>query len=550
MIPDHESASGASSLVYSPLRHAGAVVGILETIHPATGGSLSSTIYQFFAALSEITADFLSQQELQQLRLAKTTWQQWDQFQLRLGQSPDLASVCSTIANDGRLIIGCDRIVVLPLCGRRYLVESISGVERPDPRAGCVQSLEALAWQVANEGKSVWTSEASDAASSRIGPVLERHRRESGAACVGMIPIQPAEHSGEPIPAVLVFERFEPDPHWATLQQPAELLAQRSTFALRAAVERSEIPWLGLWLGLRSVRRLIRRPGLLIAAAVLAVIAVALVVIPSEFRVTGSGELWPSVRRDVFASTSGIVDQILVNHGEDVKPNQPLVVLRDPALDQELPKIAGEIATINERLKAVQFARLTGTSLPDAQLRARQLTAEEEELKAKLDSLERQRAVVEERRSNLTLKSPIAGQVLTWDLTQHLSARPVERGQSLLTIGDTNGPWIVEVHIADKDAGHVLRARKSHDSDLNVEFILPSEPGRVYRGRMREIALAAEATDRSSGQVRVVVTFDRNDVPQLRPGATAIPRIHCGRHSIGYVWLHDLIDTIRIRLLF
>jgi hypothetical protein len=67
---------------------------------------------------------------------------------------------------------------------------------------------------------------------------------------------------------------------------------------------------------------------------------------------------------------------------------------------------------------------------------------------------------------------------------------------------------------------------------------------------MREIALAAEATDRSSGQVRVVVTFDRNDVPQLRPGATAIPRIHCGRHSIGYVWLHDLIDTIRIRLLF
>ena len=32
--------------------------------------------------------------------------------------------------------------------------------------------------------------------------------------------------------------------------------------------------------------------------------------------------------------------------------------------------------------------------------------------------------------------------------------------------------------------------------------------------------------------------------------ATALPRIHCGKHSLGYVWVHDLIDAIRTRLLF
>ena len=49
---------------------------------------------------------------------------------------------------------------------------------------------------------------------------------------------------------------------------------------------------------------------------------------------------------------------------------------------------------------------------------------------------------------------------------------------------------------------------------------------------------------------RVVVGFDRTQMDQPRPGATAIPRIRCGAQPLGYVWLHDLIDAIRTRLLF
>ena len=183
--------------------------------------------------------------------------------------------------------------------------------------------------------------------------------------------------------------------------------------------------------------------------------------IPAEFTVTGPGELWPDHRREVFASTSGIVDQILVAHGDEVKPGQPLLVLRDPELESETPRILGEIATVNERLKGVQASRLVGGTGPDAASRARQLTADEEELKERLRTLERQRQLIEERREALTLRSPIAGSVLTWEVAQHLSARPVERGQALLSIGETSGAWIVEVRVADKDAGHLLRARQA-----------------------------------------------------------------------------------------
>jgi len=192
---------------------------------------------------------------------------------------------------------------------------------------------------------------------------------------------------------------------------------------------------------------------------------------------------------------------------------------------------------------------LTGQGSPDA-ARVRQLASDEEELKEQIKALERQRSLIEDRKQSLTIRSPITGQVLTWDVDQHLSARPVERGQVLLTIGDTAGDWVLEIQVVDKDVGHLLRARSSIASDLEVEFQLPSDPGRVHHGKIREVALASESDDRASGHVRVVVAFDRRKMEQVRPGATAIPRIRCGKKSLGYVWLHDLIDTIWIRLLF
>ena len=45
--------------------------------------------------------------------------------------------------------------------------------------------------------------------------------------------------------------------------------------------------------------------------------------------------------------------------------------------------------------------------------------------------------------------------------------------------------------------------------------------------------------------VRVKVPIDRRSLTQPRPGATVEARIFCGRRSLGYVWLHDLVDAVR-----
>ncbi len=50
--------------------------------------------------------------------------------------------------------------------------------------------------------------------------------------------------------------------------------------------------------------------------------------------------------------------------------------------------------------------------------------ADEELLKQQLLTLEAQKRLIDQRTTALTLSSPIAGTVLTWDVTQQLSAGP------------------------------------------------------------------------------------------------------------------------------
>ena len=146
------------------------------------------------------------------------------------------------------------------------------------------------------------------------------------------------------------------------------------------------------------------------------------------------------------------------------------------------------------------------------------------------------------------MRSPLDGQALTWNLQELLDARPVQRGQALLTVADLDGPWELELHVPDHRAGHVLAAREALRADLDVSFALAAEPGTVYQGHIEDVALSTELDEADGATVLVTVAFDRDEVQGLRPGATVMARIHCGRRSLGYVWLHDLVRSRSISL--
>jgi hypothetical protein len=151
----------------------------------------------------------------------------------------------------------------------------------------------------------------------------------------------------------------------------------------------------------------------------------------------------------------------------------------------------------------------------------------------------------------LRVRAPMKGQVLTWDLDQLLAARPVQRGQTLLTVADVDGPWELELTIPDDQIGHVLEAQAASDRPLEVTFILATDPGVTYDGRIERVAFTTEekpGAERPSVTVRV--DFDASRIKGKRPGASAIAKVHCGRASLGYVWLHELFEAVQSRILF
>jgi len=282
-----------------------------------------------------------------------------------------------------------------------------------------------------------------------------------------------------------------------------------------------------------------------------AAVGLALLLVPADFDIQARGELQPRLRRDIFAPDDGVVSEVQAVEGREVRAGDVLVTLRKPQLEFELHRVLGDAQTARKRLAAVQAARLgpeRGKS--DAVERYNQLTAEEEELKELLASLAQQEQILRGQQSELVVTSPIAGQVLTWNALELLEARPVQRGQVLLAVGDLAGPWQLELRLSDDHAGYVLAAQQAAGKNLDVDFLLATDPGRAYHGRIERTALATETDEVYGSHLLLTVGIDAQAVPRLRPGATVIGKIHCGRRSLGFVWFHDLIAMIRWRLLF
>jgi multidrug efflux pump subunit AcrA (membrane-fusion protein) len=156
-----------------------------------------------------------------------------------------------------------------------------------------------------------------------------------------------------------------------------------------------------------------------------------------------------------------------VQHGDQVNQGDVLLRLRNPSLDLDHSRTSGELQTAQARLSTVRSAR-SRPQESDAAADENQLASEEVQLKHQIAGLEDQLSVLERLRSELTVKSPLAGTVLTWNTHELLDDRPVEQGQVLLTVADASGPWVLELHVPDSDAGHVLAGQRDRSENLPV----------------------------------------------------------------------------------
>lgn len=569
-------------LLFCPIIVDDQVLGVLEIFQrPNVSPGAVQGFLRFLAALAELAADFLRNSQLRALQDRATLWSQFEQFTERVHQGLDVDQIAASIANDGRHLIGCDKVTVVVRKGSRYPVRAVSGLDSIDRRSNVLRAAQNLIRRVVVTGEPFWYQDSADEDHAQphvdIAPQLEdavhKYLDESPARLLAVFPLMPSSNSADgsidlkqkrsraekPVGAILI-ERFEGASTSGLTRHRSEVVAKQSASALKNALEHTNLPFLavlrligkvGWHLKLRQLPMTVLVLGTLIAASV------AMVVVPAEFTVEGHGELQPAVRRGVFASSDGIVatlaSALLAEKATTVSAGDTLAELSNTDLDFELTRVLGEIRTARESLSTKEVERLNvDDSDPNWESQLEKLSAEEKELEVNIASLEAQLKVLRLQQSDLILTSPIDGQILTWEAARVLESRPVRRGDLLVEVANVGGPWVLEIRVPDQNIGYVNDARRELKPDLDVSFVLATDPKTTRYGTVRDVASDTRSYGESGPTVLVTVEIERGDIPetQLRPGATVIPHIHTGQRPIGFVWFHELIHAIQTKLLF
>jgi multidrug efflux pump subunit AcrA (membrane-fusion protein) len=569
MLPDlapHGSSFPTRDLATPGRAQVRAIIELL--IHSDASPATYRGCEQFLTAVCELAADFHAFRELRQLR-------EGDSYRgelLRLGRQAHsqlaLSETAYTVANEGRGLVGCDRLSVLIARGRRCRLLATSGVSRIERRSGAARRLAQVAELVRRTNEAAYYADGHSDGLPPVAEALEQHAEESHARQIAAIPIHwpdkaTLRENEESHPRskgsrrsrpefVIVAEQFDAR---AVERDRLVEVGQVCATALYNALEFDRLPlsWLMRPLGAVKHQFAAHLPRTLFVLAAIAALAVTLVKLPADFNVEATGTLQPIERRNVFAPRSGLVDEVLVGHGADVKQGDPLVRMRDPQLDLEMKRVDGELETAQRQLEAVRATR-TNRAVRDATpTDAYRLSAEERELQQRLANLRREQELLQAERQTLVVTAPIAGRVLTWDLSHRLSARPVERGEVLLSVADLADKWELQLDVPDDRIGYVLAAQQAIQTDLPVRFKLSSDDREKHEGHIAEVcqtANVAEPADAApSPEVLVRVALDKLELSEaarreLRPGVSARAQIACGQRPIGYVWFHDVWDAV------
>ncbi len=506
---------------------------------------------RFLSAVGELFEEFFRNQRLRSLESQQSFWSNFEVFLRRLHADLKPRATAYLIANDGRYLLGCDRLSVA-LFTRKCRIVAISNVDRIDQRSNQVRLLERLANGVARVNEPLWWDGATSDLAPQLENTLEAYLDESHVRAIAVLPLTLDDEESKarrPI-GVLILEQFSA-PKDASIRRRFELVAKQSAVALANSIIRKRRGWLGIgglvaWLSKTS--RLFKLLSVLIA---LASVIVALMVFETEFTVEARGALQPLERREVFAPSNGIVQEVLVKHGQSIEQGMPVAVLRDPDLDLDLKRVLGELQTARKRLAAIETQRIGNAATSyDRVQQFTQLTAEAEELKESLANLEQQLALLGEQRDELTVRSPITGTVTTWNLRKLLLTRPVVQGQSLLSVSRTDGPWVLELDIPDEELFHIRNASRSVSEALVVSFTVATDPGTIYQGGLRQLAAAAETKTDDQRTVAAIVDIANEKIPQLTPGVSAIAKVHCGKRPVGFVWFRDVIEAVHTFWIF
>lgn len=503
----------------------------------------------FVAAVAEIADRFETGRQANTLRSASRRIAEVDDFALRLQSLTGQRAIAAAVAEAAQRSAGADRAAVLLRRGvGSWRVAAVTGASRHATRSLAIRRIESLANAVIHDGGGLLGGVAStvpplgDERAAREDPApqvaeaLDRYQDESGAASVFVAPCASNDADGISQVALHV-ESYR----GALADDAVDRLAPLARHADAALRRVTAAGWLAG--SLRSSSWLMT--AVVAFAAILAAVA-ALSFVPAELTVRAEGRFVPADRARVFAPTDGVVERLLVGHGDAVAAGQPIVRLRSSELEIGLEEVREAIAVTEREIASLETAKLRGRLERDSDdFDAAALAARVAALKEQRTHQLRRRELLEAEATRLAVASPVDGRVVSWRPEDYLADRPVRRGDRLLEIAAMDGPWRIEIDLADHRVGPVLGAERD---DLRVRYVVKASPENEHAARVVRVAEATRVNADGRPVVRIDVEPAEIEGLSPRSGLAVVAKIDCGKHRLGYVWFHEAWKAVLRRL--
>lgn len=243
-----------------------------------------------------------------------------------------------------------------------------------------------------------------------------------------------------------------------------------------------------------------------------------LLCIPVHYHAKCDCTVEPVMRRFVAAPFNAPLEKAFVEPGDLVEKGQLLARIDGRELRMEL---SGTRADLHRATKQ----RAGHLALHDS--------GESEIARHEVDRLRMRTDLLEHRRQNVDICSPISGVVVSGDL-EDVEGMPLEKGQTLFEISPLD-EMIVEVSIAEDDYAYVR-------AGMPVSLRLDAFPLRKFNGSIQRVHPRAELRDESN--VFVAEVFLQDAGVGFRPGMRGTAKIKADRAPLGWNWFRRPITAV------
>lgn len=308
------------------------------------------------------------------------------------------------------------------------------------------------------------------------------------------------------------------DEQWQFVQRLLELVApllQLKMAAEAGLMQQAKVRgrhWLGQRLGEKQLAR-----KLLLGATAVFLVSLCL---PVRYEVRSEAVLQGAYKNVLVAPQDGYLALIKVRPGDAVKQGDLLAQLKDDELYLERRKLASQQQQYQQEYdNALANANRVQAAIANAQV----------------DQASAQLQLIEQELGRTQLLAPVAGIVVSDDISQSLGA-PVKQGQVLFEIAAATD-FIVQIFVDERDITSIAIGQVGN-------LKLASLPGEKFSFKVSAITPISQIKE-GRNYFRVEAKLDKES-QLLRPGMTGSARTAGERRLLGWIWFHDIWHWLRI----